>query len=268
MNKSNPLKTIGITIVILLVLLAGIPFILEHFIFRNSVYSVLTNGEWASFLGSYIGGVIGGAGTLIALWVTTNETRKVQEENLSQLNADRSLENRKERKQFLDEIAKDISVYVTDIVKYFHDCRSANRLDIDRHNTDMHLKSIQNQIQSKYSQKKKLNIDQNTEAYLGIESEIEQLGQEESDTRYKLERIENEIKNIQGDRRIAVERYFVLRIKLQNIKEAQSLLEQLEYIHTNSANVNGTHLDFAKEETQKLLDITIDFINGYMAQVT
>ena len=108
MKKKDYLKPIIITVVVLLILFAGIPLILEHLIFRNNVYSVLTNGEWGSFLGSYIGGIVGGAGTLIAMYVTTKETRKVQDENLNQLNADRSLEDKKERKQFADKIAEDV----------------------------------------------------------------------------------------------------------------------------------------------------------------
>ena len=142
MKKSNPLKAIGIIVAILLVLLAGIPLILEHFVSRNSVYSVLTNGEWASFLGSYIGGVVGGAGTLIALWVTTNETRKIQEENLNQFNADRSLNDRKERKQFADIIAQDISIYIANINNYFYASRHSERLDNDRYNADIRLNDI------------------------------------------------------------------------------------------------------------------------------
>ena len=264
MKKRSYLKIIGITVVVMSALFAGIPLFLEHFIFRNNVYSVLTNGEWGSFLGSYIGGIVGGAGTLVALWVTTNETRKIQEENLNQLKENRSLEDKKERKQFADGIAHDISVYTTDIIKYFHDCRRVDRLDVDRYNVDMKLKSIQNQIQGEYARKQNIGLERNTATYLSIESKIEQLGREESRIRYKLERIENEIRNISGDRRIAVERYFVLRIKLQDIEEAISLVEQLEYIHINSSNVKDTRLEFAKEETQKLLDMTVEFINKYV----
>lgn len=261
------MKIIGITIVVLLVLFAGVPLVLEHFIFRNEVYSALQNGEWASFLGSYIGGIVGGAGTIIAMWVTTTETRKVQEENLNKLKEDRLLADKKERKQFADGIAHDISVYTTDIIKYFHDSRNVDRLEVDKYNIDMHLQSIQNQIQEKYSRKQTLSVNRDSATYFSIESEIEQLKVEESKTRYKLERIEKEIHSIQGDRTIAVECYFLLKIKLQDIPEAVPLLEKLEYIHKNSSNVKGTHLEFAKEETQKLLDLTVAFIDKYINQI-
>ena len=266
MKKEGIFKVIGV-IATVFILFAGVPLILEYLIFRNNVYSVLSNGEWGSFLGSYIGGIIGGTGTLIAMYVTTKETRKVQEENLNQLKEDRLLEDKKERKVFADGIAHDISVYSTDITKYFHACRNVDRLDMDRYNANMQLQNIQNRIQEKYTRRKMMNVSRNSETYLSIESEIKQLQDEESKIRYKLEHIENEIHNIQGDRRIAVECYFILKIKLQSIKEAHPLLEQLEYIHENSSNVKGTHLEFAKEETQKLLDLTVAFIDKYINQI-
>ena len=168
MKKGNYLRIIGITIVAILILFAGIPLFLEHFIFRNDVYSVLTNGEWGSFLGSYIGGIIGGAGTLIALWVTTNETSKIQEENLKQLKTDRLLADKKERKQFTDGIAQDISVYIANINSYFFACRQAERLNNDRYNADMRLNDIRNKIQQQYEQQQNLKIETDEDQYLEV----------------------------------------------------------------------------------------------------
>jgi len=261
-------KVIGITIATLLGLFVGIPLFLEHLIFQNNVYSVLTNGEWGSFLGSYIGGIFGGVGTLIALYVSTNETRKVQDENLNQLKEDRSLDSKKERKQFADGIAQDISVYITDISKYFYDCRNIGYLNSEKYNTNFHLNNLQHNIQSKYNQKKKLNIEQDINKYCLIEAEIEQLTKEETDTKYKLQRIEEKIKNNQANRTLANERYFVLQIKLKDIEMAQMLLKQLDFIHQNSVNVGGTTLDFIDEEGKKLLDMTVTFINEYVNQAT
>lgn len=267
MKKSNPLKTIGIIVAILLVLLAGIPLILEHFVFRNSVYSVLTNGEWASFLGSYIGGVVGGAGTLIALWVTTKETRKVQEENLNQLKEDRSLDDKKERKQFTDGIAQDISVYITNINNYFYACRFAEQLENDRYNANMQLNDIRNKIKCKFGHQEKMNVETDTDEYARIEIEIAKLKVSEAEAAQKLQHIENEIDKNRADRTIANERLNILQIKLQNIPEAVTLLSQLEYIHNHSFGL-GTELDFMDKETHKLLNITVDFIDKYVNKGT
>lgn len=74
---------------------AGIPFSIHHFIINNDWYSKAGNDGWASFWGSYLGGIFGGIGTLIAVMITTrqsknhqiqnlSETRRLQEENLKQ----------------------------------------------------------------------------------------------------------------------------------------------------------------------------------------
>lgn len=267
MNKLNPLKTIGITVGILLALLAGIPLILEHFIFRNSIYSVLTNGEWASFLGSYIGGVVGGAGTLIALWVTTKETRKVQEENLNQLKEDRLLSDKKERKQFADGIAKDISIFITDINNYFYACRESERLHNSRYDADIRLNNIRNEIQQQYNQQKKLNIETETDQYALIDIEIGKLKEREMEAAQKLQHIDSEIDKNQVNRTIANEHFTVLKIRLKNIPEAKELLEKLEYIHGHSSGLRAEY-DFMDKETGQLLSITVDFIDKYVNQGT
>lgn len=267
MKKKNYLKTTIITVAVLLILFVGIPLILEHLIFRNNVYSVLTNGEWGSFLGSYIGGIVGGAGTLIAMYVTTKETRKVQDENLSQLNADRSLEDKKERKQFADKIAQDVSVYITDINNYFYACRHSERLDKDRYNADMRLNDIRNNIQQQYSQQQKLSIESETEQYSLIDAEISKLKEKETEAIQKLQHIENEIDKNQVNRTIAIERLNILKIRLQNIPEASALIAKLEYIHSHSFAL-GVEFDFMDKETRQLLDITIDFIDKYVNQST
>ena len=58
-----------------------IPIVLRHAVFENDVYSKLSNEGWASFLGSYVGGVLGGLGTLIAMYMTIKQTTEIQEEN-------------------------------------------------------------------------------------------------------------------------------------------------------------------------------------------
>lgn len=268
MKKSNPLKAIGIIVAILLVLLAGIPLILEHFIFRHSVYSVLTNGEWASFLGSYIGGVVGGAGTLIALWVTTKETRKVQDENLNQLKEDRQLSDKKERKQFADEIAKDIAAYITDISQYYYaNCWS---LDLHRRKNDaiQELEQIRSKILQNYTLQEGLDIENDIKEYNKAEVAINMLKVRESDAELKLRQVLDEMEENRANRTIAVERYFVLKIKLQHIEQAKELLEKLDSIHKVSSSISNHDPLLMDEETKLLKEMTVDFIDKYVNKNT
>lgn len=81
MVEKDSIKFIKKTIVILIVVSIITPFLMECLFLRNSFYSAIENKDWASFFGSYFGGIIGGIGTLIAVLVTTKETRVIQKEN-------------------------------------------------------------------------------------------------------------------------------------------------------------------------------------------
>lgn len=69
-----------------------------------------------------------------------------------------------------------------------------------------------------------------------------------------------------ADRTIANERYFLLKIKLQNIEKGADILKQLKFIHDNSANVGDVDLDFISVETEKLLSMTVRFVDRYVNQ--
>lgn len=81
-------RTILIIISIFLMsILGGIvfPLLLDKFIFSNNYPSALSNSDWSGFLGGIWGGIIGGIGTLIAVCITTLDTRDIQEENKKQI---------------------------------------------------------------------------------------------------------------------------------------------------------------------------------------
>lgn len=268
MNRNKHLKVICITVVLLLLFFVGIPLVLEHFIFRNNVYSALTNGEWSSFLGSYIGGIVGGAGTLIAMYVTTKSTRKIQEENLNQLKEDRSLEDRKERKQFADEIAKDVASYITNISQYYYANRWSWGLQQKKEEATHKLKQIRINILKEYDILENLDIENDIEEYNRAEIIINKLKVRESDAELKLSQVMDEIEKDRADRTIAVERYFVLKIKLQNVKEAKELLEKLESIHNVTSFETEGDLHLMDTETKLLKDFTVEFISKNVDQST
>ena len=228
-----------IVIVFIIVIICLIPTALEYFVFRNNIFSVLSNGEWSGFLGSYIGGVFGGVGTLLAVYITTKETRKIQQENSAQIEDEKRRNEKKERKQFADEIAKDIAMYITDISKYFYVCRALQQLHNKEQELNNELHNIDCKIGTKHNILKKLNIvnDADTEEYLSIQNELEELKQKESELKYQIERNSREMERNKADRTIAIECYFLLKIKLQNIESGKDLLKQLKFIHDNSNNI-------------------------------
>lgn len=75
-----------------------LPLIIDHLIFANSFPSYITNGEWASFLGSYIGGLC----TMAAVFININDSNKKlkkQKEEQEQ----KEIENKKMRiRPYLD----------------------------------------------------------------------------------------------------------------------------------------------------------------------
>ncbi len=75
-----------IIISILLTCISGVvlPLFMDKYIFANNYPSSLSNSDWSGFLGGIWGGIIGGVGTLIAVCITTLDTREVQEESKKQ----------------------------------------------------------------------------------------------------------------------------------------------------------------------------------------
>lgn len=75
--------------IVLTCILGGVvfPLLLDKFIFSNNYPSVLSNSDWSGFLGGIWGGIIGGIGTLIAVCITTLDTRDIQKDNKKQIAA-------------------------------------------------------------------------------------------------------------------------------------------------------------------------------------
>ncbi|HBF0594026.1 TPA: hypothetical protein KNN84_001984 [Clostridioides difficile] len=72
-------ETIGFSFLMMLIIL--VPPILKFVIKIFERFVGNTSSEWLSFYGSYLGGILGGIATLMAVVITTNQTRIIQEEN-------------------------------------------------------------------------------------------------------------------------------------------------------------------------------------------
>lgn len=60
----------------IIILSIFIPLALEYFIYRNEIYSSISNEGLASFLASFLGGMISSGITLITMYISINEARK------------------------------------------------------------------------------------------------------------------------------------------------------------------------------------------------
>lgn len=240
------------------------PLGLEFFVFRNEFYSVLDNGQWSGFLGSFLGGILGGIGTLLAVYITTNETRAIQRNTEIQINRDREINRKSERKKFTDDIATIVAEYITDISAYFYANRVLERLNKTENGLLNNLTKIEKTIYDKLTYQKSVISDSDSDKLIMAELEIVQLKEEQATLKNKVNSIKKEIIQNRKERTIAIKCYFLLKIKLENIEEAKNLITQLMYLHNNSANVEGTSLDWIDEETKKLLKITTRFIENYI----
>ena len=199
-------------ILILFVLVVIFPVILQYAVFANSIESNASNDGWASFLGSYIGGVFGGGMTLAAVLISVQETRRIQEENrlraarddmnnsvrLRRTQQENDLrQKRKERIEFCNDVATFVGRYCADISKYFYDCR---------------------------------------------------------------------LKTGEANRILSIECLFTLSIKLKDIDAAKSLVSELNNVH-DKVCADDVEITYITEATSKLIALSAEFINAYIADV-
>jgi hypothetical protein len=71
--------------IVFIVLVIGIPLIIDNWIIGNDFQSNISNSDWVSFLGSYIGAILGGLFTLVAIYITYNQNNKLHSENANSL---------------------------------------------------------------------------------------------------------------------------------------------------------------------------------------
>lgn len=237
-------------IIITIYTIVGIvlPIIFKYMIFESVAFSNLSNNEWAGFLGSYVGGILGGLGTLISVFITIKESRDIQAENKAdtdlkilndknerekERNEEKILEGKKERKQFADDISVYVGKYITHISKYYYASRYAESLDNDYRNANDNLKKIENEVVNLYKKIKEAKIE--SEEFIQLKLEKEHLFSMKSiaEREYSKKLREKESNSRNGDRLEANECYFILKTKLYNISEANDFLNQLNILHND-----------------------------------
>ena len=233
MKKSTVITIIAIMIIYLIVGII-IPFILKCTLFN----STSTDG-WASFLGSYIGGVLGGLGTLIAMYMTIKQAIDMQTDNKKdsdqrmldeiqrrndEYKRDKADRQKEQRREFADSIAELIGQYITDISKYHYASLVAESL----------LKRLQN-ARDELNRKRQDYFSPDNSANIHTEERALQeyyIAKE----RYDEVKAEYDENSKFGKRLAANEAFFTIKSKLSGIKEAEKMIELMETIHDGSGS--------------------------------
>lgn len=245
-DKKKIVNVIMVIIVIYLVVGIILPFIFKYVIFESTTFSNLSNNEWAGFLGSYVGGILGGLGTLISVFITVKESRDMQidnkkdtdkkilddkEEREAERKEDKKLEGQRERRKFADDIAVYIGKYITHISKYYYASRWAESIDADFRQANDELREVEREILALNAKIEKIGLESDEFVKLDIERGHLLDEKEIRERKYNEQLKEKEKNSIEGNRTEANECYFILRAKLFNITEANSMLCQMDVLH-------------------------------------
>ena len=294
MNKMDTAKRIIIVYVGLGIM---IPVILKYAVFENTAYSLLSNEGWAGFLGSYVGGVFGGLGTLIAMYMTIRQTIDIQEENKKDTDAkiqaqnlarvkeynrdkaDRDRERREDhenrerelRIQFSEDIAELVGRYITDISKYHYASLQAERLDDN-------VQKAYAKFSEKYNEYEQIcrEIEKSvSDEYSVIKHNRRCLCEKRDNLWVECNHLERDYERKQkqydensndGNRLVANEAYFIMKTKLSEIPEANGLIMKLEEIHrrVGDRNEEESPANWINQKCKELMEIYDIFRKSYV----
>ena len=138
-----------------------LPIAIDKFIIGSKVPSNITNTEWVSFLGSYMGGLIGSITTIIGIYLTIEFNKKQELERIS-LNKKQELEginlyfdnifsNNLEKKE---NISKNLlnniiykKIYIENINNRIYEENFLNILQLEKYKEILNIYTIQNEIE-------------------------------------------------------------------------------------------------------------------------
>lgn len=227
--------SIALTIFVLLVIFPpGLKLIMNKF--ENLLGS--TAGEWLSFYGSYLGGILGGTATLMAVVITTNQTRIIQEENKKETRKiqeeNKILQLQNNNKAFVDELASLVGEYCANISAYYYGIKE-----------NKEIRDFLKKVHDNY-----------TNGYIT-----------EQDYNHVKIIYENEKHEVNREKSNSI--YFILKIKLDNVENSASLLNLIECMHGYYCfgySENKSLIDNKQFSnfTNKILEETSRFTNNYL----
>lgn len=268
---------IVLAIVVLMVLII-IPIFLNFFIFENEYITKVSNDGWASFFGSYIGGAIGGIGTLIAMYISVRETQKqivisdvkdkkkervkeaeVIAELVTNYIGEVNIYQNKEKNVIEEKnmIAQEISYFDTLLIEWKH-CRYSRffsnyrdyiqQLEAKRIGFDYAKRYFENNISSKPT----CNIEV---VYNDYEKELEEkIHEYYSKLRTVTDLLEDyKQKNIVGNNSV-----LLLDIKLNNIAYGAELWKKIKELH-ETIEKNDIDID-VKNQVEIIKNVTREFV--------
>ena len=274
------------TIILYILISISIPVIFKYTIFENLALSNLSNSEWAGFLGSYAGGILGGLGTLIAVYITVKSSISIQEENQKETDrriqeeckrhndeiidenrrraaervSDIEVAQKRDRKLFADNIAKELGRYITHISNYHYESLKAENLQKELSIAKENLVQIEKELRNVGIELSKVNWD-NPDEIVKISAKRDVIADEKD----RLSRIYNEILAEQrvnsefGNRLVANETFFTLKVALCNIKFADDFLKKLEEIHRGSGLVHAEEKFYGQWITTETAQLMQEF---------
>lgn len=256
--RKNSVCEIQYIITVFVIIAIVLPILLEYIIFRNSIVSVLSNGEWSSFLGSFLGGIIGGVGTLMAVYITTKETRNIQEETNNSIEADRKARRWSEKKEFVNQITIFMGEYIADISAWFYANRFVERLENEKHEFTKKIDELDSELIKEHESIESCPESGN-DFIISTSYKIEKLNIKKSKLIMKKNDKEKEIEKLQKNRLIANKHYFTIKIMLKSIECSLELISQLDLVHNFEYKQNfEVQIDRLMELTEKF---GCDYIN-------
>lgn len=286
MKNKGYAKIIIWIIVLYIVVSTFIPIIFKYAIFENPTLSNLSNNEWAGFLGSYVGGILGGLGTLIALYITVKNSMTVQEENKretdqrieeeykrhqAEIAVEKEKNDKRDRQQFVNSIAKELGVYITHISKYHYAGLDAENLRDRVSNAKTELTQIEQKLKIVDDKLSAVNVDDSDEI-IRVSAERDTIVNEKD----RLNRIYNEALAAQrsnsefGNRLAANEAFFTLKAVLSNIKLADNFQQKLNEVHYGAGFKHSQEEVYGQwigAETEELIQEFTVFMNKYVENV-
>lgn len=110
---------------IIIAIILILPLVLAWLIPKQSFIKDFTeSNDWIGFWGSYIGAIV----TLVVLWFTREDTRKIQSETKEMQKESIRLEKLREQKIFAYDIAEDIAKYLAETNEYFEEEGNSRKL--------------------------------------------------------------------------------------------------------------------------------------------
>ena len=268
-HKKRNVSIVVMIIVIYTIVGILLPFLFRHVLFKG-IFSDLGKNDWAGFLGSYVGGVLGGLGTLISVCITVKESRDMQIENkkdtdqkilddkkerAAERKENQRLREQEKRKQFAEDLAPYVGKYITYISKYFYASAWAEK--IDKELRKIKSESEQNEREIAELSKDIMSTENSTEESKQLVGHLEELlvQKKNIEKRYNEKLKEKERNSIECNRIEANECYFILKTKLFNIREANEMLYQMDVLHNGMFDhLENLSKDWLGENSKLFMD--------------